>query len=234
MSDPYTILGISSSATDDEVKKAYRTLSKKYHPDMNINNPNKEETTKKFKEVQNAYDQIMDMRKHGYTNANQYQQQYSQSNNYYEQRQYADMNDFFSDFFSNAYRNQYQGNQYQSKEDGYYSAVINYINQGYYEEALNVLSSIENRNGRWYYYSAIANARLGNNAKAMDHARTAVSLEPNNLAYQQLVDELSRGRSRYQSHYRSYGSPMSNYGNCCYQVLLFNLLCNCCCGIRIC
>ena len=94
MSDPYTILGVSSSATDDEVKKAYRTLSKKYHPDMNINNPNKEETTKKFKEVQNAYDQIMDMRKHGYTNANQYQQQYSQSNNYYEQRQYADMNDF--------------------------------------------------------------------------------------------------------------------------------------------
>ena len=54
MSDPYTILGVSSSATDDEVKKAYRTLSKKYHPDMNINNPNKEETTKKFKEVQNA------------------------------------------------------------------------------------------------------------------------------------------------------------------------------------
>ena len=39
MSDPYTILGVSSSATDDEVKKAYRTLSKKYHPDANIGNP---------------------------------------------------------------------------------------------------------------------------------------------------------------------------------------------------
>ena len=38
--NPYQILGISSDATDDEVKKAYRTLSKKYHPDANINNPN--------------------------------------------------------------------------------------------------------------------------------------------------------------------------------------------------
>ena len=36
--NPYQILGISSDATDDEVKKAYRTLSKKYHPDANINN----------------------------------------------------------------------------------------------------------------------------------------------------------------------------------------------------
>ena len=38
--NPYQILGISSDATDDEVKKAYRTLSKKYNPDANINNTN--------------------------------------------------------------------------------------------------------------------------------------------------------------------------------------------------
>ena len=38
--NPYQILGIDPNATDDEVKKAYRTLSKKYHPDANINNPN--------------------------------------------------------------------------------------------------------------------------------------------------------------------------------------------------
>ena len=47
--NPYQILGISSDATDDEVKKAYRTLSKKYHPDANINNPNQAAYTEKFK-----------------------------------------------------------------------------------------------------------------------------------------------------------------------------------------
>ena len=43
--DPYQILGISPDASDDEVKKAYRTLSKKYHPDANINNVHQAEYT---------------------------------------------------------------------------------------------------------------------------------------------------------------------------------------------
>ena len=64
--NPYQILGISPSASDDEVKKAYRTLSKKYHPDANIGNPHQAEYTEKFKEVQNAYKTIMDERKRGF------------------------------------------------------------------------------------------------------------------------------------------------------------------------
>ena len=52
MNDPYSVLGISRGATDDEIKKAYRALSRKYHPDANINNPNKDQAEAKFKEVQ--------------------------------------------------------------------------------------------------------------------------------------------------------------------------------------
>lgn len=63
--DPYRTLGISPDATDDEVKKAYRTLSRKYHPDANVNNPNKAEAEEKFKQIQTAYDTIMKKRQQG-------------------------------------------------------------------------------------------------------------------------------------------------------------------------
>ena len=67
MSDPYKVLGISRDATDDEVKQAYRKLSRKYHPDANINNPNKDKAEEMFKLVGQAYNQIMDERKNGYS-----------------------------------------------------------------------------------------------------------------------------------------------------------------------
>ena len=65
MSDPYSILGVDRNASDEEIKKAYRKLSRKYHPDANINNPHKDEAEAKFKEVQQAYQQIMDERERG-------------------------------------------------------------------------------------------------------------------------------------------------------------------------
>ena len=61
--DPYKILGVSPDATDEEVKKAYKQLSKKYHPDANINNPNKEQAEEMFKNVQQAYQIIMKQRR---------------------------------------------------------------------------------------------------------------------------------------------------------------------------
>ena len=51
MRDPYSVLGLERGASDDEIKKAYRTLSRKYHPDANINNPNKDQAEEMFKQI---------------------------------------------------------------------------------------------------------------------------------------------------------------------------------------
>ncbi len=64
-SNPYDILGVSPNASDDEIKKAYRELSRKYHPDANAGNPLADLAEEKFKEVQEAYDEIMKERQNG-------------------------------------------------------------------------------------------------------------------------------------------------------------------------
>lgn len=65
MTDPYQVLGISKNATDEEVKRAYKEMSRKYHPDAYVNNPLADLAEDKFKEVQTAYTQIMNERAAG-------------------------------------------------------------------------------------------------------------------------------------------------------------------------
>lgn len=66
MTDPYSILGVTRGASEEEIKKAYKTLSRKYHPDANINNPNRDQAEERFKEIQAAYQQIMKEKTSGY------------------------------------------------------------------------------------------------------------------------------------------------------------------------
>lgn len=83
MTDPYQVLGISPNATDDEVKRAYKELSRKYHPDAYVNNPLADLAEDKFKEIQAAYTQIMDSRAGG---GNGYSQGYQ--NGQYNRQSY--------------------------------------------------------------------------------------------------------------------------------------------------
>lgn len=65
MRDPYEILGVSKNATDEEIKNAYRTLARKYHPDNYADNPLSDLAGEKMKEINEAYDAIISSRKSG-------------------------------------------------------------------------------------------------------------------------------------------------------------------------
>jgi len=72
MTDPYKVLGINPNATEEEIKNAYRTLAKKYHPDKTADNPLADLAAEKMREINEAYDTIMEQRKNGYSSSNFY------------------------------------------------------------------------------------------------------------------------------------------------------------------
>jgi molecular chaperone DnaJ len=242
MSDPYKVLGVERDASDDEIKKAYRNLSKKYHPDANINNPNKDKAEEMFKLVQEAYQQIIYERQHPYASAGS--QSYGNTNTGsnttyangpgYNGQFYTSWEDFFNDFFAGAYGSQYQ-QQYNpamsSDYQRYMNAAASYINARRYNEALNVLSNVEDHSALWFYYSAIANAGLGNHAQALEYATTAAQMEPNNYSYQNLVTQLSRGSNMYQQRQTNYVQPYDS-GGWCLRLCLLNMFLNLFCGGR--
>ena len=94
MIDPYSVLGIPRSASDEEIKKAYRNLSRKYHPDANINNPNKDQAEAKFKEIQQAYQQIMHEREYGTAGSSYSSGGYGTSGGYGSSGGYGPFGDF--------------------------------------------------------------------------------------------------------------------------------------------
>ena len=227
MTDPYQVLGVSRSASDEEIKKAYRNLSRRYHPDANINNPNKAQAEEKFKQIQQAYDQIMKEKQQGTggyerTYGNGYGGGYSGS--YY--------GGFGSGFGGGYYGG--QSSSYQ-EESSRLQAAANYIRNGYYREALNVLNDIPfgERQGRWYYYSAMANQGVGNTATALEHIHRAVELEPSNIQYRQYQEHLEYGGTWYTTMGSGYERPYSG-SDWCLKMILLNLFCNCCCCGRPC
>jgi molecular chaperone DnaJ len=215
--DPYQVLGISRGASDEEIKKAYRNLSRKYHPDANINNPNKAAAEEKFKQVQQAYDQIMKEKQQGTSDyGGAYGGNYGGA--------YGGFGSGFGGDYYGGRRSSYQ------EESSRLQAAANYIQHGYYNEALNVLNDIpeSERQGRWYYYSAFANQRVGNTATALEHIRRAVALEPSNIQYRQFQEHLEYGGTWYTSRGDNYDRPYSGK-SWCLSMILLNLFCNCCC-----
>ncbi|MFG6394264.1 MAG: DnaJ domain-containing protein [Lachnospiraceae bacterium] len=213
MNDPYQVLGIGRSASSDEIKRAYRNLSRKYHPDANINNPNKSQAEERFKEIQQAYRQIMEERENG---------------------SYGSYNQTYGGY---SYNGQGMGGYNSSANDVnsmHLKAAANYINSRYYKEALNVLAQMEEKNGQWYYLSAIANMGLGNNILALEHAKQAALMEPQNPQFAQLVARLESGGMWYQSMQSPYGTPAGSGSNACAKLCMAYMACNICMSGSMC
>ena len=206
--DPYKVLGVSPDASDEEIKRAYRRLAKKYHPDLN---PGDKVAAQKMQEINAAYEQIKDPDKF-----RQQQTSGGYGGGYYDP--------FGGYRQQQSYGNAAQGDQYQQ-------AAYQYIRFRRYREALNALQNSTERNARWYYLSALANDGLGNQVTALEHIRRAVSMEPDNQEYLRTLNSLENGGAAYRQQANTFrgftfgGDPCTNLCLC----YLFNIFC---CGGR--
>jgi molecular chaperone DnaJ len=215
--DPYAVLGVSPTDAEADIAKAYRRLAKRYHPDLNPGNKAAEE---KMKQINAAYDMIKNRDKPGAA---------GHSGGGYA-RPEGDGDPFGPDgpfsWFFGGYQRQNTGGQARG---GRFGAIIGAINTGQYLQALNALARDPVRDAPWYYYSAVANAGAGNPVTALNHAREAASMEPDNPTYADLAATLARGGETYRQAGQRYGYGMSPMGRGVIQMVLAQLACLFCC-----
>ena len=233
MKDPYEVLGIQRGASDDEIKKAYRAKCKRWHPDLNPNDPTAEEH---FKEVQAAYDAItkgttgpQGGSTYGYGPQSGYSQQ-SYQNGYGYQGGFDGFDGFDPFGFGFGFGGYQQSGASASGSDSpEMQAARNFVVNGRYAEARRVLDGMSARSARWYYLSSLANQGLGNSIDALQDARRAVQLDPNNVEYQMHLRRMQNPGQTYRTTQTTYARP-GGLMQWCWSMILLNLLCNCCCG----
>ena len=168
MKDPYEVLGVSSNASDDEIKKAYRELARKYHPDNYQNNPLADLAEEKMKEVNEAYDTITKSRSGG--GGSSY----------------------------GGYSYGYQQNQsYSGASGSQFAQVRQHINMGNLDAAEQILQGASVKNGEWYFLMGSIAYRRGWLDEARQNYSIAVQLEPQNLEYRQALNMMQQGGYGY-------------------------------------
>jgi len=228
MSDPYSILGVSPGASEEEITQAYRKLAKKYHPDLN---PGSTLAEQKMREINAAYEQIK-TQQHGGASYEQADGTYSSQQQQQQRQQQYSGNPFggfggFDDIFGDIFG---QG-RYQQQDTGAagMEAARQYINMRQFRQAIAILSGIMQRDARWYYYSALAHAGVGNRVTALSHAKEAVRMAPGNAEYRSLLEQLQQGGFAYRSTGQRYGYNMQSMGRTLLQLLAAQLCCMFCC-----
>lgn len=200
--DPYRILGLQPGASDEEVKRAYRQLAKKYHPDMNPGDPN---AAKMMNDINAAYDQIKNPPKQTATRTDY---------------------DPFAGWYQQSQRQTY------ASDSAELQAARHYIQTGSYEDALYVLNSIPQpqRDAEWYYLSAIANVNLGNRVLGYEQINQACRMEPDNLRYQQAKSQIEHRGQVYQEAREGFHFGTMEPGRVCLSMCICYNLATCLLG----
>lgn len=215
MSDPYSVLGLKPGASDEEVKKAYKSLAKKYHPDVTGNDP---AAARKMQEINAAYDEIIN-----------HKNTYSSESSGYGSSGYGYSGS--TSGYGGYGRNSGFGYNTGYEESNEMRAAVNYINARHYVEALNVLNSIplEKRTGRWYYLSAYAKAYTGDSVGAEKDINTAIEMEPGNMTYISFLNRLKGRRTAYTQNYQTHRSAGNTLGSICFSCAMLYFFRMCCC-----
>lgn len=166
MRDPYQVLGVPSTATDEEVKKAYRDLARKYHPDNYHDNPLADLAQERMKEINEAYEAVQSQRKAARAGG------YSGGYGGYQA----------------GYQSGYQsgGSRYQR--------IRMAISQGNLNLAEELLNAMTDHDAEWSFLKGTICYRRGWLDEARRYYQNAVNMDPDNQEYQRALD-IAEGRS---------------------------------------
>ena len=166
MRDPYQVLGVPSTATDEEVKKAYRDLARKYHPDNYHDNPLADLAQERMKEINEAYEAVQSQRKAARAGG-----------------------------YSGGYGGYQAGYQtgYQSGGSRY-QRIRMAISQGNLNLAEELLNAMTDHDAEWSFLKGAICYRRGWLDEARRYSQNAVNMDPDNQEYQRALD-IAEGRS---------------------------------------
>ena len=206
MNDPYQILGVPETASDEEVKRAYRELARKYHPDNYHDNPLAELAQEKMKDINAAYEQITKIRSG------------AKSGGYSSTRSSGSYGSY------GGYQQQYSS-QYSSGSSGLQQVRIA-INTGNISRAEALLANYSDHNAEWNFLRGAVCYRRGWMDEAKRYYQTACQMDPGNAEYRQALEFMERGT---ESAYRPGGQPFGTEvcgGNLCLPLCCLWTLCN--------
>lgn len=169
MRDPYEVLGVTSSASDEEIKKAYRNLARKYHPDNYHDNPLADLAQERMKEINEAYEAVQNIRK-GKTAGGAY------------------------GAAQNPYGNNAGYGGY-SQTGTRFARVRQAINAGELNMAEELLNASSDRGAEWNYLKGVVCYRRGWMDEARQYYQIAIQLDPNNVEYRRAWQMINGGNT---------------------------------------
>ena len=204
--DPYKVLGVSRNASDEEIKKAYRDLARKYHPDNYVNNPLADLAQEKMKEINEAYDQIQRERAGG-----------GSSQSYGSSRSAGSSGTY------NTYQQDYTG--YQNSTSPEFVTVRQYIMHNDLNAAEQALARSQNRNAEWNFLMGSICVRRGWYDEARRYLNTACHMDPANREYRMALQNLNMSNTYYNAQ-QPVGTQ-NDFCNCCAKLWIADTCCEC-------